>query len=567
MRAEGFSIAVLALALAAGVPAAGRQAPPAFRLATRLVPIDVRVLDAAGRPVEGLAPADFVVTEDNVSQTVRHFSLQALEPEPGSAEPLATVRSLGPAPAVGPQRFRVFLLVLGRGRLQAPARGVDGMIDLVRRLLPQDRVAVMAWNRATEFTTDHAAIGRVLEAFRAEHERIEAGLVQEFHGLAALYGTGAIPARLQGAIDGVLRAGAVDTRITLPGSMPGGAGLAADERRIVDALQTAMVNETRAPGRFLTDAVDQAEALGLGGMTLDDFAGLRNQSMQDIRLITAGVQYLRHIAGEKHLVFVTQSGVFLPRAEQDRDLAALASDARVVIDVLHTGGAQSPGDWRRGTSRTVAEETGGTVSLTRNASDFVRRLDVATRFQYVLGYYPTDNRLDGRFRRIAVRVRRPGLTVHYRRGYFATADRPPMDRQRAFTYARVGEAASQAEAGGDLALTAAARQVTLPTKAREVRVELRIAPERLAIFERDGRHVGAIDVAIFCRGARNDLVATSWNEVLMEMTPDAHQRFLKNGVTYTQTLPIRAAVDVREVRIVVYDYAVDRVGSAFVKIR
>ena len=68
------------------------------------------------------------------------------------------------------------------------------------------------------------------------------------------------------------------------------------------------------------------------------------------------------------------------------------------------------------------------------------RIDQASRFGYLLGYYPSRN-LDGKYRRIAVQVNRPGATVLYRHGYFATADVTPFNRQRIMTFGRVASAA------------------------------------------------------------------------------------------------------------------------------
>jgi Ca-activated chloride channel family protein len=45
--------------------------------------------------------------------------------------------------------------------------------------------------------------------------------------------------------------------------------------------------------------------------------------------------------------------------------------------------------------------------------------------QYVLGYVSDDPKRDGRFRRIAVELRRPGLKVRHRPGYDAPKDAPP----------------------------------------------------------------------------------------------------------------------------------------------
>ena len=66
---------------------------------------------------------------------------------------------------------------------------------------------------------------------------------------------------------------------------------------------------------------------------------------QDLGSIYTGIEYLRFIEGEKRLLYVSTDGLFLPRAEDDLSLAAVANDARVAIDTVQTGGlyADPPG--------------------------------------------------------------------------------------------------------------------------------------------------------------------------------------------------------------------------------
>ena len=52
------------------------------------------------------------------------------------------------------------------------------------------------------------------------------------------------------------------------------------------------------------------------------------------------------------------------------------------------------------------------------------RLLRATAAGYSLAYYQTNVDWNGKLRRIEVRVNRPGLTLHYRRGYRATEEPP-----------------------------------------------------------------------------------------------------------------------------------------------
>ncbi len=79
----------------------------------------------------------------------------------------------------------------------------------------------------------------------------------------------------------------------------------------------------------------------------------------------------------------------------------------------------------RSALRTLSEQTGGRyirdpggAQMYATFQEIVRELG----HQYTLGYYPTLERRDGRWRRLEVRVARPGVTVRTRRGYFAPKD-------------------------------------------------------------------------------------------------------------------------------------------------
>jgi hypothetical protein len=129
--------------VSAQTPATPQQTPPVFRAGTTLVPVDVRVIDKDGKPVTDLRASDFTVIEEGVRQEIRHFSTHAFTAESPAPDARGTPAAAKPgagAPVddLTPQNRRVFLIVLGRGRLQPPAKGVDGMLHFVReKLLPK----------------------------------------------------------------------------------------------------------------------------------------------------------------------------------------------------------------------------------------------------------------------------------------------------------------------------------------------------------------------------------------------------------------------------------------------
>jgi hypothetical protein len=73
---------------------------------------------------------------------------------------------------------------------------------------------------------------------------------------------------------------------------------------------------------------------------------------------------------------------------------------------------------RQDTLRTLAEATDGLSVMNSNDlnAGLKRIVDDLTSY-YLLGYYSTNAKLDGRFRTIKVRVKRPGVDVRARKGY------------------------------------------------------------------------------------------------------------------------------------------------------
>ncbi|MGH9239491.1 MAG: VWA domain-containing protein [Vicinamibacterales bacterium] len=75
---------------------------------------------------------------------------------------------------------------------------------------------------------------------------------------------------------------------------------------------------------------------------------------------------------------------------------------------------------RHNNMRTLAVETDGEAVINTNLIEqALKRIADDLSSYYLLGYYSTNNKLDGRFRSITVRVKQPGVRVRARRGYRA----------------------------------------------------------------------------------------------------------------------------------------------------
>jgi len=556
-----------------------QQNPRQFRTSTTLIPVDIRVLDRQGKPVTDLTQADFTVVEDGRRQAIEFFSghsLVAAEPRPDALPLLRDPR----AAEIGPQNHRVFLLVLGRGRLQPPAKGVDAMLGFVNdRLLPQDHVAILAWNRATDFTSDHARIVQVLERFKKEHERIDSLMKQRFSGLAAVYGGSRIPEGIQARIDAVFEGPeAAGVRALPEAEIANSARVASDERRTSDLLL----------GTPALDVIGAAQAESID-LSFDDFVEGAAQTNQDIANLYTGIEYLRHLAGEKHLVFVTENGLQLPRMEDSTGLAAVANDARVVIDTIHTGGLppgratppnaslqtsargrpmQLPGfplaqRQRVADLRTISTMTGGIASQFEYASRGVERIADATSFQYLLAYYPTNASWNGRYRNIRVLVNRPGVTVLYRRGYFGSQELPPLNRIEMLTFSRIAGAANYDRDVPDIRIEAKPTLEGNPATA--VNLTMTIAADRLSLTDEAGLRTGQVKVTVFVGDRNERVIGESWQDMDLKLTDATYQRFLADGIPHQVRIPITGIP--AYVKVIAYDFNADIVGSVIVRVQ
>jgi Ca-activated chloride channel family protein len=75
-----------------------------------------------------------------------------------------------------------------------------------------------------------------------------------------------------------------------------------------------------------------------------------------------------------------------------------------------------------GVARRLAEDTGGRVifvSSEKKLEEAFDQISEELRSQYTLGYYPTNNSRDGKFRKIKLDVDNHDLKVLARKGYYA----------------------------------------------------------------------------------------------------------------------------------------------------
>jgi VWFA-related protein len=524
------------------------QQKPTFRAAVALVPVNVSVLGRDGQPVLDLKKEDLTILEDGVPQEIAHFSLENLVAEttkPRSGDIVG--RRNVPVLELAPQQRRVFLVAITtwRGsRIQEPNKALDALREFVRsQLLPQDVMAVIAYNRATVFTTNHGAISEVIERYRARSEKIAALLEGYFSGLRAVYGSGKMPAHIQSEIDGIFDVPGASRR-QLP---------AADARSMRIGQAAIPIPNPDAP----------LEDFAAAEVGFDKFVSTTLASMQGLSQLFAGIQYMRNMEGQKRLLYIGP-GMFLPSTDADNDVAAMANDARVALDMIQAGGIEGLPMSRGAIAgragfdelfnfmslRSLARQTGGQSLIAMYTKPALDRVDMVTRTQYLVGYYPKNANWNGKYRRIEVKVNRPTVEVAWRQGYYARQDRTPYNEKELLTFTRISAAAR---------FQAAVKDIKLKVEVRDDVAVLTIDISNVALKTVDNKRVGQLRVAVFFGDAEERLIDERWNTIDLSFTEENYSSYLTTGVEYRCPVPI--TLKPTYMKAVVYSYDTDLLGS------
>jgi Ca-activated chloride channel homolog len=190
---------------------------------------------------------------------------------------------------------------------------------------------------------------------------------------------------------------------------------------------------------FSTEVVCMQEFTGKVPLLVNALKQLTPQgstSLYDAVLLAA--DYLKPVQGRRVIVVVSDGG---DTTSQRTLLDALGNAQRsdVMIFAVFTGNGDFSQNLRdlagERALETLTSETGGTLYLpiatpgTRGKETdelSIKELDLAfydlaeqLRTQYTLGFYSTNDKRDGSFRKLAVRIKKPGYTTRARSGYYA----------------------------------------------------------------------------------------------------------------------------------------------------
>lgn len=424
-----------ACALVAGLAALHAQEQlPRFRAGANLVTVDA-YFSKDGAAVTDLKPEDIEILEDDRPQTIESFRMVRAQRQ-GSTTPPADLKGATAEVDRAAQQpeSRVFVLFLdqwhvsfeGSARTTAPVSAflnrVVGADDLVGVMTPD----VPA--RSISLTGRTDAIDRMVRNTTGWNQRDRVGVLDPREREIDLCYPDNDPRRPQ--FRGVAKEmierrreqrtlRALDDLITHLGNLR-------DERKFVVLLSEGWVlfKQNERLGAVL-DSVPSAPGVGVVDGRVSAGANRPNgydrtfESCERERLMLAFVDHslevrqLSHRANRANVTFY---------AVDPRGLAAFDDSIGPLRPATPTQDVQRLAA-RQGGVRELAANTDGAVVLnTNDIKGGVARIMADLNAYYLLRYYSSNTNLDGRFRRITVRVSRPGVRVRARTGYLAPTE-------------------------------------------------------------------------------------------------------------------------------------------------
>ena len=206
----------------------------------------------------------------------------------------------------------------------------------------------------------------------------------------------------------------------------------------------------------------------------------------------------------------------------------------------------------------IARQTGG--FLIRNANDFgLKRIAEDQSGYYLLAYKPGDETFNKKFHHIKLSVKRKGLTVRTRNGFFGVRETEipqPLSTSGQLTRALMSPF-------GANEITVRLTSLFTNFAAGSLLRSLLYIDSKDLVFldEPDGGHVATFDMGIILFGENGRLIDQQIRQVTLRLSKDTYENALQSGLVYTLDIPIKQA-GAFQYRIALRDQNSSRIGSA-----
>lgn len=501
------------ISLTAQSPQPPGQQTPTFRVEVNYVEIDARAMDAQGKFVDDLGQGEFQIVEDGIPQTISVFT-RVKVPLERQDPPLFKGTPIEPDVQNNLQEFngRVFVLVLDD--LQTDSRRSTllraGARQFINRFIGANDLAAIVYtggstDKGQEFTNSRA---RLLAS------------VNKFIGSK-------LPSETMSKLDDYYRAQQLQQQ-------PRDTNLAERGYKARNSLITL-----RNLAQYLSGVKGRRKAVVWFGEGID--YDTDNPFSPDTSIL--------HDTMKDAIAEATRAGVSFYGV----DARGLGAGLDELIDIggvpvddpaFMSMSSLIQNEVRRAQDnlRVMSEETGGFAIINQNDLNaaFERIIEDNSNY-YVLGYYPSNDKRDGRFRKVEVRVTRPGVRVQARNGYSA-----PKGKSAAPTNAKADgkvppeilEALANPIPTGGVGLSVFAAPFSGPAPKASVALTVEFAPGSLKFVEQNGRFNEDIELHVLAIDASGKMQDGGPTTAPLKLSQGNHDAVVANGFRIVRRLTL-----------------------------
>lgn len=534
---------VLLTVMATGTAWAQEPERQAFRLTTRLVPLDVIVHDKDGKPVADLTAADFKLFEDGKEQKVEFFQVNVARSTGVAATQPTSGAASAPAPTLGtnqhtnrpngavPLTATVVLFDRLNTRFEDQAQARTEIVKVLGQIRPDERVALYVLESNTvrvihDFSRDSSSLVRAIARYRAQSSPEQLATDAPPPPLAPI-GVGDIDAETEAWLKETTEQVA-NHYLRLRG------------QETLGALEQIANHLAAVPGRKNLVWVSSAFPLIISeASSLETLSGPLTRAVNAIT--TANIA----------IYPVDATGLVAPYSGVAPTATTVGIGRGTAQPVPNSSGTLAQRDANSDAMAGLAERTGGRMFRNTNAigGAIAKAMDDG-RVSYSLGYYPSNQKWDSKFRRLKVEVRRPGADVRYRSGYLGL----PADSAR--TESNLADLAR-----GALDATA----VGVIVSAEGSNLAIKVDPGGITLRPNGNLFDVAIEVLIAHSMPNGDLLKSFDKTLNLRLSSEQRDQILKEGFTMSRTVDIRPTASA--LHVVVRDAPSGRAGSLSIPVQ
>ena len=508
---------------------------PSFRVATRLVQVNVIVTDHHGDPVTGLTKDTFEIFDRGRPQKLVFFSEQRPQLS-GAPAPVGTgtlVFSNRPDERTeGSHSVTVVLFDRLNTRFEDSAFAKARLETFLSGVRPDDRIALYGLSSSLvvlhDFTDDAAALKRALDQFKPVESRETT--VTTFKESNTGHPT----------MDFLNNKG---DQVASDIYMTGRVG------RTAVALEAIADHMAGISGRKSLVWVSSAFPITIGYFQKRIMGASPQKGYFDAAVERAG----RALSNANVAIYPVDA----------KGLATLtggafdaATSPNRIIYTLRPPREQAP-VIELETMQNLADATGGRIFInTNDIGGAVRRALDDSLYTYTLGYYPDHDQWDGKFREIKVKVHRAGVEVRNRSGYLAVPDKPVSA-----VAVSLADVIKQPLESSELGILVDAERLG----ERQFRFHQRIDASTMRFEQKDGRWDGQLEVLWVERAANGRDVAGHGQTLTFRLSPETYAALPRDGlkIVSTETIDEKAV----ELRFAARDPGTGAVGSLYIPVR